>query len=178
MPACHEAVHECLLDAVFLTNLDEFEEVVERTVYAAVRGQTHQVDVLAVSLRVLVCADDFGVLHDAAVGTSAVDFHKVLIDDATGTDVEVTDLRVTHLSIGQTDVLTACQELAVRIGSIQFVEIRSRCVEDDISLAVSADAPAVENHQKSFLCHNSIILCLPFLLLRVQSYELLFIIHN
>ena len=158
----HEAVHESLLYAVFLTNLDEFEEVVERTVYAAVRGQTHQVNVLSISLRVLVSADDFRVLHDAAVCTSAVDLHEVLIDDATSTDVEVTDLRVTHLSVGQTDVLTACQELAVRIGSIQFVEIRSRCVEDDISLAMSADAPAVENHQKSFLCHNSIffIVCL------------------
>ena len=147
-------MHERLLNAVFLADFDELEEVVERGVNAAVAGQSHEVDVLAVSLRVLVSADYFGVLQDAAVGTGAVNLNQVLIDDAASADVKVADLRVTHLTIRQTDVLTACQELAVRIGSVDFVEIRSRSVEDDISLAMSANAPAVENHQKSFLCHN------------------------
>ena len=136
--------------------------------YAAVAGQAHEVDVLACLLGVLVCADDFRVLQDAAVGTSAVDFHQVLIDDATCTDVEVTHLAIAHLPVGQTDVFAACQELAVRISLVNLVEVRSRSVEDDIPLAVSANAPAVEDHQKSFLCHNVIyyliIYHLPFIL--------------
>ncbi len=152
----HEAMHEGVLHAVFLANLDELEEVVERAVHAAIAGQTHEVNVLAVSLSVLVSADDFGVLEDAAVGTGAVNLHEVLIDDATGTDVEVTDLGVAHLSVGQTDVLTAGQQLAVRVGCIDFVEVRSWSVEDDVSLAVVANAPSVKDHQKSFLCHNFI----------------------
>ena len=39
----HEAVDECVADAVFFGNIAQFEQVVERTVYAAIRGQPHQV---------------------------------------------------------------------------------------------------------------------------------------
>ena len=143
----HKAVDVSFAYAVFLTNLDEFEEVVERRVYAAVAGQAHQVDALASLLGVFVGADDFWVFQNAAVCAGAVDFHQILIDDATGTDVQVTHLAVTHLSIGQTYILTTCQKLAVRISCVNLVKVRSWSVEDDIPFAVSANAPAVENHQ-------------------------------
>ena len=154
--AVHEAVHEGVLHAVLLADFDEFEEVVERGVYAAVGGEAHEVDVLACGLGVLVGADDFGVAEDAAVLTGAVDFHKVLIDDAAGADVEVTHLRVAHLSVGQADVLAAGQQLAVGISGINLVEVGSRSVVDDVALAVVAYAPAVKDHQECFLCHNVI----------------------
>ena len=53
------------------------------------------------------------ILYYRVVLAGTVDFHQVLIYDASGTDIEVTDLRVTHLSVGQTYVLTAGLQLRV-----------------------------------------------------------------
>ena len=51
------------------------------------------------------------ILNDATVLAGAVNLHQVLIDDASCTDIQVTNLRVTHLSVGQTYVLTAGLQL-------------------------------------------------------------------
>ena len=55
---------------------------------------------LAVGLGIFVGADNFRVLQDAAVLAGTVNLHEVLIDDASGTDVQVSHLGVTHLSVG------------------------------------------------------------------------------
>ena len=104
---------ELVLQAVSLTDFDELEEVVEAGVYAAVGGQTHQVQFLVVLLGIRVGSLHLRVLHDGAVLAGAVDFHQVLVDDASGTDVEVTHFGVTHLSVGQTDVLARGLQLRV-----------------------------------------------------------------
>ena len=52
--------------------------------------------------------NDFGVLKDAVVGTCTIDFHQILINHTSGTNVKVTYFGVTHLSVGQTYVLTTC----------------------------------------------------------------------
>ena len=52
-------------------------------------------------------------LHDAVVSTCHIDFHQVLIDDATAADVHVTYLRVTHLALWQTNVEAVGTQLAV-----------------------------------------------------------------
>ena len=110
--AVHEAVDEgSVLQAIFIGDVAELEQVVERRVYAAVRGQTHEVDVLAMFLGVRESGNNLLVLQDAAVGAGTVDFHEVLINDASGTDVQVAHFGVTHLSVGQTDVLAARLEL-------------------------------------------------------------------
>ena len=153
--AVHEAVDEgALADAIFLGNVAELEEVIQRRVYAAVGGQTHEVDVLAVLLGIGEGGDDFLVLQDAAVGTGTVDLHQVLVDDAAGTDIEVTHFGVAHLSVGQAHVLAASLQLGVRIVGQQAVPIGSGSHRDYIVLLTVADAPTVQNHQKSFLCHN------------------------
>ena len=46
----HKAVDEGILDAVFLGNIAEFEQMVKRAVHATVAGQSHKVDILAVFL--------------------------------------------------------------------------------------------------------------------------------
>ena len=114
----HEAVDIGMGDAILARDFYQLEEVLEAAVYAAVTGQSHQVDVLAVYLGILVCRHHFGVLHDAAIGTGAVDLHQVLIHNTSGTDVEVSHLRVAHLSVGQSHVLAACEELRAGIGAL------------------------------------------------------------
>ena len=94
-----------LCHAVFASDVNELEEVVERRVNAAVGGEAHEVDALAVFLGIGIGAYDFRILENGAIGTGAVDFHQVLVNDAASTDIEVTYLGVTHLSVGETDVL-------------------------------------------------------------------------
>ena len=81
--------------------------------YTAVRGKTHQVQLLIVLLSIGVGSLHLRVLHDRAVLTGAVDLYKVLIHDATGTNIQVTHLRVTHLTVRQTNVFTRGLELRV-----------------------------------------------------------------
>ena len=108
----HEAVDEgAFADAIFLGDVAELEEVFQRRVYATVGGQTHEVDTFAVLLGVGEGGNDFLVLQDAAVGTGAVDFYQILVNDASGADIEVSHFGVAHLSVGQAHVLTAGLEL-------------------------------------------------------------------
>jgi len=48
---------------------------------------------------------------------------------------------------GLKDVYVHCEELRVSNNSCEIVEIRSRCVVDNVSLTMFADAPSVEDHQ-------------------------------
>ena len=96
---------ELLAESVLLTHLNEFEEMVERRVYATVRSQTHEVQLLSGLLSIFVSLFYLRVLRDGAVGTCAVNLYEILVNDASRTDVEVTNLRVTHLSVRQTYVL-------------------------------------------------------------------------
>ena len=97
---------------------------------------------------------DGSILENGAVGTGAVDFHQVLVNDAASADIEVAHFGVTHLSVGQTNVFARSQQLGVRIGSVEVVHKRSWSLEDDVTFAVTANAPTVENHQESFFCHR------------------------
>ena len=114
---------------------------------ASVGAESHEVELLARLAGILVSLLHLCVLHDRAVLAGAVDFHEVLIHDASGTDVEVSHLRVAHLSVGQAHVFAAGVELRVCRDSREIVKIRCRSVVDDVTLAVFADSPSVENHQ-------------------------------
>jgi hypothetical protein len=79
--------------------------------------------------------------------TCHVDLHKVLVDDATAADVDVSYLGVTHLTLGQTHVETIGAELCVGVVSQQRVPIRCGCAADDIRLGVVATSPTIEDEQ-------------------------------
>ena len=49
---------------------------------------------------------DFRVLQDGVVGTGKVYLYQVLIHDTPGANVQMPRLRVTHLSVWQTNVPT------------------------------------------------------------------------
>ena len=145
--AIHEAVYESLVRyTVLLSYLDKFEQMVEGRMYASIGAQAHDMELLAGSLRSLVCRDDLRITHDGVVADRTVDFHEVLIDDTSGTDIEVSHFGVTHLSVGQTYVLAARLELRVRIFSQQRIPVRRRRDADDIGFTLVADSPAIQNH--------------------------------
>ena len=89
----HEAMNEHLiLQAELLTHLDELEKMIEAGVHATVGGQSHQVELLAVLLGVVVSLHDTFVLQDRTILAGTVDLHEILIDYASGTDIEVSHL--------------------------------------------------------------------------------------
>ena len=143
----HETVNESVLDAVFLGNVEEFVEMNERRVHTTAGSKTHEVDALVVLLCVFVCAHDFRVLQNATVLAGTVDFHEVLIDDASCADVEVTHFGVAHLSVRKTYVLAAGVELRVWTNCIEIIKIRGWSAIDDVAFTLVADSPSVENHE-------------------------------
>ena len=143
----HEAMHESLIHAVMLRYVAKLKEMVQRTVNPAVRDEAHEMHLLAVLFRIRKCLDDFGILQNRVVAAGAVDFHEVLIDDAPGTDIEVTHFGIAHLSLGQADVFAVGAQLCGRIRRFQRVDILGMSREHDIVVTVIAFAPAVQNHQ-------------------------------
>ena len=108
----HEAVYEgAFLQSVFVGYVAQLVEVVERRVYASVRCQAHEVNILSLFFGVGEGGYYFGVFQYAAVGARTVDFHQVLVDDASGTDVEVAYFGIAHLPVGESDVFAACLKL-------------------------------------------------------------------
>ncbi len=87
--------------------------MLERRMDTTIGNQSHEMDADTPLFCILERRNDFGILQYRIVAASAVDFHQILIDDTTGTDIEVSDLRVAHLSLGQTHVLTVGAQFGV-----------------------------------------------------------------
>ena len=144
--AIHEAVNVCLLQTIFLTNLNQLEEVIQRRMNTTGRSQAHQVEFLTSLLSIAVSVDDLLILQDVTALASLVDLNEVLIYHTTSTDVEVTYLRVTHLTVRKTYVLATSLESRMCRNCCQIIEIRSWSLEDNITLIMLTDSPSVENH--------------------------------
>lgn len=115
-------------------------------VYATWRHKTHYVNSLTSS----VCSiDSFAksfVREEVTISDRLGDTGKVLINNATCADIGVTNLRVTHLAIRQTYVLTRSLQLRVRIGCYQGIPIRSRCASDYIVFAFVTNSPTITDN--------------------------------
>ena len=112
---------------------------------------------LAVLFGIFVSSHHLRILHDGAIGASTVNLHQVLINDASGTDVQVTYLRVTHLSVGQTHVLARSQQFRVRIVGMERIHERSGSFKNYVAVVVLTNAPTIENHKKCFFSHLCVV---------------------
>lgn len=72
-----------------------------------------------------------------------------LVDDASCTDVQVSDFRVTHKSIRQTNTQTVCSNFSVWVGLFEFVHDGCIGVANGIALwvLVGRDTPAVNANE-------------------------------
>ena len=145
--AVHEAVDEDFVQLILVGDVAESEEVLQRAVHAAVAGEAHEVYATARLLSAGESSDHLGVLHDGAVGDGAIDFHEVLIDHASGANVQVAHLTVAHLSVGQSDVLSAGHKLGVGVFGTKQVPIGSLGEENRVAAGWRRYAPPVQNHE-------------------------------
>src|SRR5579864_631893 len=118
-------------------------DVVDVRVDAAVRYEPEQVHVLPALER----RAQRLVLEEAAVLDRTVHAHEILEEDAAGTDGEVADLRVAHLTRRQPDRLARRLQRRVRIGGPEPVEDGCARELDRVPRTRRRASPAVEDHE-------------------------------
>ena len=87
-----------------------------------------------------------GILKEITVLDQLCDLGEILVDDTACADVHVTDLRVTHLSVGKTDKHTGGIAFYKRVLCLK--RIHHRCLRHGncIAILTLADAIAVKYH--------------------------------
>ena len=80
--------------------------------------------------------------------TRVVDPGQVLLDDRAGAEVEVADLGVAHLPVGQADVAARGRQLRVRVALPERVEGRRLGERDRVARPGLGEAPAVEDDER------------------------------
>lgn len=146
----------------FRSNLYNADEVVNVGVHATVGNKPEQVktrtDCLGERFR------DDGVLGQGTIIDGVGNAAEVLKNNATGTQVEVADLGVAHLTIGQTYILPGSPQHGVRASGEQFVSVRSGGEHGGITCLLGGlrplrvAAPAVTNNKyNGFVCHAVIL---------------------
>jgi hypothetical protein len=123
--------------------LQQRAEVLERRVHPAVGDETDQVH----ALEALERRADRRVGPELAARHGLVDARQVLLDDGAGAEVQVADLAVAHLALGQPDGGAAGLELRVRVARPEVVEDRRARQVDGVAGPGRREAPAVEDHQ-------------------------------
>ena len=72
---------------------------------------------------------------------------QILIDDTPGPQVDVTDFRVTHLTVRQTHFQAGCVNQSVGTFRPQRIHDRGFSVENGVILLIFTVAIAIQNHQ-------------------------------
>jgi hypothetical protein len=113
------AVYENLLHALPFTHFEQGIQVCKQRVNAAVARKTYQVQ--AVRARVPHSIQKNGILKELALRDHAVDTGDIHVDDAACSYVQVADLAVAHLPLGQTDSRPGGLHQCIRVGAKQSI---------------------------------------------------------
>ena len=127
--------------------------MVEAGVHATVGAEAEEVELLARLLNVVVGSLDFLVLHQFVVAASHIDLYEILIYHAACSEVHMSHLGISHLSVRKTHILAAGLKMGHRVFCPEAVDKRSALGVNRIGTVVTAFSPAVENHQKYFSVH-------------------------
>src|SRR5437870_11352396 len=91
--------------------------------------------------------------REFAIGDRFVDPTEVLINDPAGSQIEMADLGIAHLSFGQTDVGSARAQFAAGVTAVELVMKRRVREERGVAIflalvfAAGVNAPAVTNNE-------------------------------
>ena len=117
-----------------------------------------QVPPLALSLRDQI--DQRRCARDLARRDGVGDARQVLHHDAAGADVEMADLGIAHLAVGQADVAARGAQEGVRTRAPQAVEGRRPRLAHGVVGAILAPTPTIQNNQHDgttcLACRNTL----------------------
>ena len=128
-------------------------------VNAAVAHESHEVQGAAVCLAVFHSALEGFVVKEIAVLNGLGDAGKLLIDDATRAHIGVTDLAVSHLSVGKSYCHAGRADGGVGVFRKEFVKIWLACGYNGVAVSV-LDAVAVHDAKNKGFFH--MFFCVPF----------------
>ena len=148
-----------------LRHFEQGKEMGDVAVDAAVGEQAPEVELLAVVARAVHGLDEGGIFEEVALLDRLGDLGEVLIDDAARADVEVPDLRVPHLPVGEPYGEPARAELGGGVGLSEFDDVFAAVHVDGIPYDEGVDAVAVHDDECiRFLIHTvRFLLCLEYL---------------
>ena len=138
---------ENVLQAGFLSLGEEFVKVVEGRVHSAVGAEAEEVELLSGLPYIVVGGLYLAVLHEFMLTAGHVDLDQVLIDYASGAEVHVSNLGVTHLAVGESDVFAAGVQVGHGIFGTEAVDEGSALGINGIAAVVAAFSPAIQYHQ-------------------------------
>ncbi len=141
--AVRERVHDDVLDAERRAHRDERLDVALARVHAPVADEADEVH----AVRGLEARAQHLVLRERAVLHGCVDAREVLADDGARPEVQVADLRVAHLPLGQPDRRPARRQLRVRVARPEVVEDRGLRERDRVPRPRLGEPPAVEDDE-------------------------------
>ncbi len=139
-----ERVEHEVRDAEFSREADERLDVGPAGVHAAVGHEPDQVDPLGAGEG----ATEDLIRAELAVLDREVDPGEVLHDHRAGAEVEVADLGVAHLALGQADGAPARGQLGVRIALPERIEHRRGRERNRVPGPRLGDAPPIENDER------------------------------
>ena len=139
-------MNKYLVKSVSLCHLQQSIHMCIVAVYAAVGQQSVHVQLAAVLLDVLHSLHENFIFKEIAILDRLGDTGQILINDTSCTHVQVTDLRVSHLSVRKADIKTAGLSLYKRAFLHQAVH--NRCLRqcDCIVVLSRVQSIAIQNH--------------------------------
>ncbi len=131
----------------FCGQLDHRHNVVFVTVDTTGREQTHNVYRFACGGGFLNRAGQHRVCKEGAFFNFNIQTGQILVDNASGTQVDVSNFGVAHLTIGQTHFQAGRINQCMRTLCPQCIHDRGFSVENGVILLIFAIAIAIQNHQ-------------------------------
>ena len=147
VPTVHKAMNESLLDPELLRQIAQGEHVIQRAMYSPVRNQSHEMHLFPVLLGIIKRLHDLRVLGNGMIPTSPVNLHQILVNHPSGSNIQMPDFGIPHLTVGQPDILPARVQQSTGIITCQFRDVRSRSTPDRIRMIVFSNTPTVQYHQ-------------------------------
>lgn len=138
-------------------------------VYAAVRKQAHQMQGGAIFTAVFNGCCKRLVFRKAALLHRLGNAGQLLINNTSRTDIRMTDLRIAHLSVRQSDVHPGRADLCLRPSCKQPVDIRFICCMNRIAVVAFVNTEAIHNDEDQRFFHKGTYLLVGIKFFRTGS---------
>ena len=141
----HEGVNEHAVHSVLLGHLQQRVKMSLLRVHAPVRNEAEQMKPPFSRARMFHCIQQHRMRKEFAILDHQINARNVHVDNASGTNIEMTDLAVAHLPFGQPNKWPAGMNQRVRILPQQAVVGRFAGESDGVGFRFGSVSPAVEN---------------------------------
>ena len=136
-----------ILEVILLAELEQSIEMFIMRVNTTIREKTPEMEIGTILLAVLDCSEKLFIFEEGTVFDVLGDQGQILVDDTAGTDIHMTYLGVTHLSVGKSDCESGCKTLNERALCLELVDDGSVCHLDSVILGAVRQSESVKYHK-------------------------------